>query len=238
MTAEGFIDDDALERSLAALREHGSAGQPQEMITEVLLATRRLFAASGAGLMLIDESTALRSVAATDAAAQMLERKQEQLGHGPCVDAVVLDKLTESVDLLADQRWTELGAALAGHGVRAVLGVPVRLDGVAVGALNVFRDKPHSWSPSEISALSSYGGLIQGVLRAALQTQQRTKLAEQLQHALDNRVIIERAVGVLMGRERIDPVEAFNGLRKRARNSGRRVSDLAQELLDAVSEAD
>lgn len=233
--SQGFIDRVALERSLSALREHGSEGQLIDALQQVLGATCELFSASGAGLMLVDESSALCSVAATDEAGRRLEERQEQVGHGPCVDALVLDQITQTPDLAEDERWPQLVPELPRAGVRAVLGVPVRLNGVAVGALNVYRHQPHAWGPSEITALSSYGGLIEGVLRTALQAHQRTQLAEQLQHALDNRVVIDRAVGVIMARERVDPVTAFNQLRSRARSSERKIVDLAEELLSSVA---
>ena len=235
MAAEGFIDRAALERSLSALRQHGSEGQLFDALQEVLGATCELFSASGAGLMLVDESSDLCSVAATDAAGRALEESQERVGRGPCVDALMLDRVTETDDLLEDERWPQLLPLLRDAGVRAVLGVPVRLNGIAVGALNVFRGEPHRWDPSEVAALTSYGGLIEGVLRTGLQAHQRTQLAEQLRHALDNRVVIDRAVGVIMARERVDPVTAFNQLRNQARSSERKVVDLAYELLSSVA---
>lgn len=235
MATEAFIDGVALERSLSALRSHGSEEHLIGALQQVLGATRELFSASGAGLMLIDENTALCAVAATDEAGRMLEERQEQIGHGPCVDALVLDQITETSDLSDDERWPELGPELPSAGVRAVLGVPVRLNGAAVGALNVYRDEPHAWDRSEIAALSSYGGLIEGVLRTALQAHHRNQLAEQLQHALDNRVVIDRAVGVIMARERVDPVTAFNRLRSRARGAERKIVDVAEELLASVA---
>lgn len=235
MTNEGFIDRVALDRSLSALREHGSSDQLLDALQQVLAATRELFSASGAGLMLVDENAALCSVAATDEAGRRLEERQEQAGHGPCVDAVVLDRVTATWDLAEDGRWPQLVPELPEAGVRAVLGVPVRLNGVTVGALNVYRGQPRDWDASEIAALMSYGGLIEGVLRTALEAHHRTRLAEQLQHALDHRVVIERAVGVLMAQQRTDPVTAFDGLRRSARSSERKIVDVAEELLRSVS---
>jgi GAF domain-containing protein len=234
MTNEDLIDAAALERSLSALRRHASDEHLIAVVKQVLDATRELFGSSGAGLMMLDDGSALCAVAATDAGGRMLEERQEQVGHGPCVDAVVLDRVTRTRDLAAEERWPELIPELPQAGVRAVLGVPVRLSGVAVGALNVYRDQPHDWDTSEISALGSYSTLIAGVLGAALQAHHQSRLAHQLQHALDNRVVIERAVGVIMAREAADPVTAFNRLRGRARSSERRIVELAQELLAEV----
>jgi GAF domain-containing protein len=119
--------------------------------------------------------------------------------------------------------------------VHAVLGVPIRTHGVALGALNVYRSQPHDWDDTEIAALESYGTVLEGLLRTALESHRRERLVGQLQHALDNRVPIERAVGVIMARESVDPVTAFNQLRRRARSAERKVADVAAELLDSVT---
>ena len=119
-------------------------------------------------------------------------------------------------------------------GVRAVLGLPIHTGRVAVGSLNVYRNQPSEWSSGEIDALWAYATVIEGVFHAALQVRERGELAEQLQHALDHRVVIERAVGVTMGRDGIDAVTAFNKLRDVARSSERRVAEVAAELLAQI----
>src|SRR5438067_1671655 len=90
-----------------------------------------------------------------------------------------------------------------------------------------WRTREDGRSSREIDALRAYATVIEGVLHAALQVRERGELAEQLQHALDHRVVIERAVGVTMGRDGIDAVTAFNKLRHVARSSERRVADVA-----------
>nr|BFE84193.1 hypothetical protein GCM10020093_067940 [Planobispora longispora] len=61
--------------------------------------------------------------------------------------------------------------------------------------------------------------------------EEKSVLADQLQYALDYRVVIERAIGYLMGKHDLTAAQAFTGLRKRARDSRRRVADLAAEVL-------
>jgi GAF domain-containing protein len=203
---------------------------------EVLGATRVLFAASGAGFMMVDDNTMLCSVAATDEPGRVLEELQERTGHGPCVDALTFDRTVHSADLGADDRWPELLPEVPQAGVRAVLGVPIHAGGVSVGALNVYRDRPGEWDESEISALEAYGKLIEGMLLTALQAHDRERLALQLQHALDHRVVIERAVGAIMAREGVDPVTAFNRLREQARSTQRKVADIAVGLLAEITD--
>jgi GAF domain-containing protein len=173
----------------------------------------------------------LRFVAATDEPGHLLEARQEEIGRGPCVDCLTFDQVVHTRDLAGDERWPALLPELPEAGIHALLGVPIHADGIAVGALNVYRDQPGKWSDNEIAGLQAYGTLIESLLRAALTARRRGELAEQLQHALDHRVAIERAVGVIMGRDNIDAVAAFNKLRAAARSSERKVAEVAAELL-------
>jgi GAF domain-containing protein len=194
-------------------------------------ATRDLFLVSGAGLMLIDTDSTLRYVVASDDAARALEAAQEDLGEGPSVDAFVLDRMVETADILGDDRWPRLSPVAAREGIRAVLGIPTRMEGAPIGSLDVFVDEPHGWDESERRALAAFNEVVEGLLREAVQAERQTEIAEQLQYALDNRLIIERAVGLLMGREGLDQVGAFNRLRQTARSSGRKVGEVADRLL-------
>jgi GAF domain-containing protein len=134
-------------------------------------------------------------------------------------------------DLASDPRWPALQPHVPDAGVRAVLGVPVHLAGTAVGSLNLYEDQPKEWPPAEVDRLAVYAGLIADLLAGALQSAQRDELARGLEGALDNRVTIERAVGLLMGRHAIDAVSAFNRLRRASRDSGRQVVEVAAALL-------
>jgi GAF domain-containing protein len=231
VTVGRFIDGDALSRSLAALRERSASTGLMDSLNDVLAASRQLFAASGCGIMMVDDTSLLCAVAATDELGRLLEVYQEEAGHGPCVDALTFDRVVHTADLGSDGRWPELPRDLPDSGVHAVLGLPLHVDRVPIGSLNVYRDQPGEWSESEIAALEGYAQLIEGFLQAALQAREREDLAVQLQHALNHRVTIERAVGVIMGRDRIGAVEAFDKLRRAARSTERKVADLAAELL-------
>lgn len=230
---EGFIDPAALDRSVTALRDQPPADGMMAALEQVMDATCQLFEATGCGIMLIDDSSMLTAVAATDEPGRLLEVVQEQVGHGPCVDALTFDRVVKATDLGTDERWPEL-RELPPIGVRAVLGMPLHADRVPVGSLNVYRDRPHEWTDSEMAALTAYSSLVGSVLQTALHARERERLAEQLQHALDHRVVIERAVGVVMGRENINAVAAFNQLRHRARSAQRAVAGIAAELLAEI----
>ena len=231
MAAGGHIDAVALERSLGQLREHARDAALEGALQQLLDAACVLFKATGTGLMFIDENAVLRYVASTDKPGELLERRQEEVGCGPCVDALTYDTIIQSEDLAQDDRWPELLPDVPDAGVRAVLGVPVHLVGTVVASLDAYADRPYTWTPAEVRALEAYAGLIESLLASALQLQRRGELVRQLQHALDNRVMIERAVGMIMGRDGVDAVTAFNDLRREARNRGTKVVTLAEAIL-------
>ena len=127
-----------------------------------------LFGVSGSGIMLADEQNIPRYVAASDGPGRMLEIVESETGQGPCTEAFVNNAVVASTDVTAEPRWPDLAAALRPHGVRAVLGLPVRLGAVTVGTLDVFYDRPHIWQDDECQALARYRDVVESTLSAAV----------------------------------------------------------------------
>jgi GAF domain-containing protein len=230
------IESSALRSALARLGSASIEGGVQPALQAVCDATAQVFDVAGAGLMIIDDSQVLRYVAATDEPGRVLERVQEATGQGPCVDALVSDVLVTTPDVSCDERWPETALLMGETPVRAVLGVPAHVAGGAVGSLNVYRTTVQPWDATEVDALKAFNTVIENLLAAAVLAEARDEIARQLQYALDHRVTIERAVGVIMGRDRVDPVTAFNVLRSHARSQRRKVADLAAEILEAFGQ--
>lgn len=230
------IDEKALQSSLQRLRQAAFDADVAGVLKRAVNAVHRVLGCCGAGIMFITEDGYLSYVAATDEAGRQLEQAQATAGQGPCYDSYVYGRDVVSSDLRADSRWPYLPAHLAPE-VRAVAGIPVMLVGSPVGTLNVYQDEPTDWDESDVRALRAYGDLIAEVVRAALSARDHSVLADQLRYALDYRVVIERAVGYLMGSQGLDAVTAFDVLRKRARDSQRRVADVAAEMLAAAGNA-
>ena len=228
MTAH--IDEEALRSSLQRLREAAFDADVAGVMKRTVDVVRGVFGYGGAGIMFITESGYLAYVAASDEASRQLEEAQASAGQGPCYESYVYAREVVSADVHADSRWPELRTRLSAE-VRAVAGTPILLGGSPVGTLNVYRDEPVEWDKSDVNALIAYSGLLAEVLAAALAAQEHGIVADQLQYALDYRVVIERAVGYLMGTHRLDAVTAFDVLRKQARDSRRRVADVASEIL-------
>ncbi len=229
MTAN--VDPQALADSLRRMTRDVEEGQLLTSLRQVLDACVLLFDVTGSGLMVADEESALRYVVATDGPGHLLEEVQINVGSGPCVDTFVRDELTTCADLATDERWPDVAAAVVPAGVVAVLGVPIRLAGTAVGSLDVYQGSVHHWDQSEKRALTRYGEVIETLLSAALSAERAGELAAQLHYALDYRAPIERGVGYLMARDAVGQVEAFNRLRVAARSSRRKIGAVAEELL-------
>jgi GAF domain-containing protein len=233
------VDPEALARALVAF---GPVTTPErnigDILPELLGAVCGVFGVTGAGLMLIDEQSGLRYVAATDEGAAVLERVQEQAGAGPCVESFVNDTEIAVADIDDDDRWPSITAPLLAAGIRSVLGVPTRLGGGPVGTLNVYGAGVRAWDESERKAIRSFNVVIEAQIASAIALHHHGRVVEQLQYALDNRVTIERAIGMLMARHDIDAVAAFHRLRHNARSARRRVADVAREIVEGRAPAE
>jgi GAF domain-containing protein len=226
------IDPDALANSVARLEGVDPVDTGLDAALELAVAeTDELFGVDGAGLMLVDGDGVLRYTAASDEPGRMLEAVQEQVGEGPCVDAFLKDGPVLAEDLGVDPRWPSAGPMAAGHGIRAVLGVPIDLREGPVGTLNVYAARPRRWDDSEVAAIRAYTRVIASLLRTAVQAHVSGRAASQLQQALDHRSLIEQAKGILMERRGLDQRAAFELLRSRARSSRRRLDEVARETV-------
>jgi len=222
------VDREALEASLRrldrlAVGELDMAG----LLNQVVDAAGQLFSVTGAGLLVVDTGHELHHIASSDQVGRRLEDAQLKTGEGPCVDAFVLDRPVRTSDVLADDRWPLLRAVLDRAGVRAVLGVPVRLGGGPVGILDAYVDQPRQWDDDDVEALGSYARVIENLLAISVAAHRSDQLAGQLQYALDYRVTIERGIGFVMARDGVDAVTAFTRLRAKARNSRRKIGEVA-----------
>ncbi|HEU5487044.1 MAG TPA: GAF and ANTAR domain-containing protein [Microlunatus sp.] len=227
------VDDEDLRSSLRALASRRELTQSGVVtaLEEVTTACVDLFGVSGSGIMVADEQNITEYVAASDGPGRFLEQAESRTGQGVCTQAFVDNRVVESTDVCRDPRWPEFRAMMAGRGIHAVLGVPVRLGAIPVGTLDVYRDREHEWDDSERRALVRYSDVVSTTLAAALRAHTAGKLAGQLEYALDYRVIIERAVGFLMARDQVDAVVAFNRLRRAARNNRTKIGAVAEQLL-------
>jgi GAF domain-containing protein len=194
----------------------------------------QLLDVAAAGLLLADPRGELRVVAASSEAARLLELFQLQGGQGPCLDCFRSGLPVTSADLAADARWPQFAAASQRAGFAAVQALPMRLREQVIGALNLFRTSTGALDPADIRVGQALADVATIGLLHERSMRRSDALNEQLQTALNSRVVIEQAKGKLAERLGLDMDQAFTVLRDHARSSNRRMSDLAQALINGT----
>jgi GAF domain-containing protein len=224
------IDPSMLAKSIGTLTDLHPEQDLVATLHQAVVAAKQLFDADAAGVMLADSDGRLRWASASDQRAQVLEDNQEVFAAGPCAQAFSTGRPAVMHDATMERRWGEITLTMVEVHIRSGLSVPVDLGGGPIGTLDVYAADPRGWDQSEVTALQAYAGVVASLLSAAANAQLKGALAEQLQTALDSRGLIERAKGALMERERLDDQEAFTHLRRAARSSGRKLSEVAAEV--------
>ncbi len=192
----------------------------------------QLLDVSAAGLLLADPRGELRVVAASSQAARLLELFQLQNDQGPCLDCFRTGRPVAAADLAAEARWPRFAAAAQQAGFAAVQALPMRLRDQVIGALNLFRAVPGALAPADIRIGQALADVATISLLHERSMRHSDTLTEQLQTALNSRVIIEQAKGKLAERLGLDTDQAFSVLRDHARTRNLCLSDVALAFID------
>jgi GAF domain-containing protein len=191
--------------------------------------------ADGAALMLFDQDGALCLAGSVGAGARPLALAHRHFGEGPCLACCERRKVIAVPDVRADSHWPGVGLSLELGGLCSLISAPVEVSGEVVGVLAAYGAAPREWNGDNLHALAVLAAATGGALQAVADLDDREVKVRQLQHALASRIVIEQAKGVLMGRTGMKPQDAFEGMRARARSSGRRLADIAGEVVDAAT---
>jgi transcriptional regulator with GAF, ATPase, and Fis domain len=193
----------------------------------------QLLDVSAAGLLLADPRGELRVVAASSEAARLLELFQLQNQQGPCLDCFRAGHPVAAADLEAEgTRWPQFATAARQAGFAAVQALPMRLRAHLIGALNLFRATPGPFDPADVRIGQALADVATIGLLHERSMRRSDAVNEQLQTALNSRVIIEQAKGKLAERLSVDMDEAFSLLRNSARARNRKLSEVAQAFVE------
>jgi GAF domain-containing protein len=187
---------------------------------------------AASGLLLADPQGNLHVVASSNEETRLLELMQLQNAEGPCLDSMRHARAVTAEDLQAESaRWPRFVSAALKAGYRSVHAMPLRLRDETIGSLNLFRAEPQALSPEEQRIAQAFADVATiGVLQHRA-LEQASQLADQLQIALDGRVAIEQAKGVLSERGGIDMSSAFERLRSHSRSTNRRLVSVADDVV-------
>jgi GAF domain-containing protein len=206
----------------------------EEALEQVVAAADALFGVDGTALMLVDRDQELRNLASSDPRADLLEDLQAEYGEGPCVDAFDDKQPVAADDLGHEDRWPAFAPAAAARHLLAVLASPIPYSDQAVGVVAVFAADPHAWTEAEQEAIVAFTDLVAMLILNAMEASERGRLAGELQVALDSRVVIEQAKGVLVGRHGLTTRQAFERLRRQARDQRRPLTEVARGVVSAA----
>jgi len=194
----------------------------------------QLLDVEAAGLMLADQRGQLHATAASSENARLLELFELQGDAGPCLDAYRTGTAVVNADLQANQqRWPQFAEAAQLTGFLSVHALPLRLRGTVIGALNLFCAGPAALSDQDVRTGQALADVATIGILAQRNLHQAELLTSQLQQALNSRVTIEQAKGVLAERRQITVDQAFDVLRSHARSHNLRLSDLAKDVAQA-----
>jgi GAF domain-containing protein len=229
------VSADGLRQALDQLADlRTSPVTVEEALDRVVASADALFGVDGTALMLVDRDQVLRNLAVSDRRAALLEELQEEHGEGPCVDAFDDKQPVASDDLGREDRWPAFSAGAARRRLLAVLASPIPFSEQAVGVVAVFAAEPHPWTEAEREAIVAFTELVALLVLNAMEASERGRLAAELQVALDSRVVIEQAKGVLVGRHGLTTRQAFERLRRQARDQRRPLTEVARAVVSAA----
>jgi len=191
-----------------------------------------LLGVTAAGLMLVDPAGRLRVMASSSERSRLLELLEIQNDEGPCLDCYRGGQSVLAPNLATENiRWPNFSVEAARVGFGAVYALPMRLRDETIGALNLFHRESGALTDARLQLAQALADVATiGILQQRA-VQRGADLADQLQTALNSRLIIEQAKGVLAERERLDMAAAFDLLRRYARGRGRKLSEVAAAVV-------
>jgi GAF domain-containing protein len=188
---------------------------------------------AAAGIMLASPAGDLRVMASSSEEMRLLELFELQSQEGPCLDCYDTGEPVVNVDLGGDDlRWPQFAQRATAAGFRSVHALPMRLRGAVLGALNMFHLDTGQMRPADVAAAQALADV---ATIAILQHRAATEakfLNEQLSEALNTRIVIEQAKGMIAQQQSVDMETALTALRDHARTHNLRLADLARDVTE------
>ncbi len=199
-----------------------------ELLDDLVSSGVELLDLAAAGLMLTDQQGRLRVMAASSTRTHVLELFELQNDEGPCLDCFRTGQAVSAEDV-NDQRtrWPMFAAELRTIGFGPVYALPMRLRDHTIGAFNLFRQTSAPLTRVDLDLGQALADVATIAILQHRTIRESEQLAEQLQAALNSRIVIEQAKGALAERGRVDVDVAFSMLRRFARQTQAPLSDVA-----------
>lgn len=195
--------------------------------------TTELLGVDGIGVLLLEEGE-LRVATTNSERGEAAEHLEVELGEGPCTESTRSGRHVLVPDLeMARERFPRFAPRALDAGVHGIHALPMG-SGVdqLIGSLNIVTAEPRLLSGRDLRVAEMLAEVAVSYLVSIQAHEQADELASQLQRALDSRVVIEQAKGILAGRHGISLDEAFERLRGHARSNNERIHDVARSVCE------
>lgn len=199
-----------------------------------LLADRcvAILAVSAAGLMLADPNGELRVVASSSDAMRVLETFEVQSDEGPCPDCYRSGRAIVNLEIAeAMARWPHFAPRALEAGFTSVHALPMHLRSRTIGALNLFRAEVGPLTQDDLITAQALADMATIAILQHRVVLDAKALNDQMSHALNSRIVIEQAKGIVGEHLRIDMERSFNQLRAYARSHNLRLADVARDVI-------
>jgi GAF domain-containing protein len=202
-----------------------------DVLHDLAIKVTDVFSITGAGVSLAANGS-IRFVTAIDELTTQIEMLQEETQEGPCVDAYHTGTPVVVGDLRQiPGRWPKLGSLALELGVVSVVGIPMRLNGTRLGALNMYTAGPRDWIPEDVAAAQVLANMATSYVAHASELERQRRTTEQLEEALQSRIVIEQAKGMLSAERKIPVDDAFKVLREHARSHNASLHAVAEAIV-------
>lgn len=202
-----------------------------EVLTVLTSRSVELLQAAAAGILLADTDRQLRVIGASTEQVGLLELFQIQNDEGPCLDCFHTGALVFDANLNASSPWPIFAAESNRLGFPSVCAVPLRLKDRILGCLNLFMSESVALSDAEVALAQALADVASIAIVQDMANREAAIREGHLQYALNSRIVIEQAKGMIAERGTVDMDEAFARLRAFARNNNRGLTEVAEALV-------
>jgi GAF domain-containing protein len=191
------------------------------------------------GILIADAEGGLQLMAASSEAVNLLELFQIQNDDGPCLDAYHTGSPVAHDDLSGPSPWPRFAVAALNAGFLSVHAFPMAVRTKVLGTMNLFMHSPRPLAAPDVVVAQALAHAATLALLQDRSTEDSQRITAQLQGALNNRVTIEQAKGVISHLARIGTDEAFGRLLSYARSHAAKLTLVAADVVNrTLSDAD
>jgi GAF domain-containing protein len=205
----------------------------QSALSELTESVTAVLGLSGSWVTMA-EGGQLRFVTAVSQASAELQRDHAQLHPFPCPcrDAYSTGNVVRVTDVREESiRWPGFSASATRLPMAGVAAIPMQLADHIIGALNLYSTEPRQWLDADIAVARVLADMATSYVVNVSKLRQQEQLSEQLQHALDSRVVIEQAKGITAHKHSVTIDQAYQLMRRHARNNNASMRVVAEAIV-------